>query len=122
MRKPDMSQDENAWKGVLEGYSHFLKERKLALPKHRPHLVRWVREFLTFAAEHPGYTFEQTLDLFLATLGNGSASMRGRSSRLRMPFEFTGISIGTTIARVRMKRKVSALSAVRRGYSIGCAR
>ena len=69
MRKPDMSQDENAWKGVLEGYSHFLKERKLALPKHRPHLVRWVREFLTFAAEHPGYTFEQTLDLFLATLG-----------------------------------------------------
>ena len=39
------------------------------MPKHRPHLVRWVREFLTFAAEHPCYTFEQTLDLFLATLG-----------------------------------------------------
>ena len=88
MRKPGMSQDENAWKAVLEGYSHFLKERQLALPRHRPHLLRWMREFLTFAAEHPGYTFEQTLDMFLAILVNGSASMGGRPSRLRIPFEF----------------------------------
>jgi len=32
-------------------------------------LVRWVREFLVFATEHRGYTFEQTLDKFLAALG-----------------------------------------------------
>jgi len=31
-----MSQGENAWKPVLEGYSHFLKERKLVLSKHQP--------------------------------------------------------------------------------------
>ncbi|HCP32323.1 TPA: integron integrase, partial [Candidatus Acetothermia bacterium] len=41
----------------------------LAPPKHQPHLARWVQEFLLFAEEHRGYTFEQTLDLFLAALG-----------------------------------------------------
>ena len=54
---------------VLDGYATFLRERDLALPKHQPHLVRWVREFLHFARAHDGYTFEQTLDLFLAEVG-----------------------------------------------------
>jgi hypothetical protein len=30
---------------------------------------RWVREFLLFVRGHGGYTFEQTLDLFLAEVG-----------------------------------------------------
>jgi len=30
-------------KSVLEGYANFLRERELALPEHRPQLVRWVR-------------------------------------------------------------------------------
>jgi len=54
---------------VLDGYAIFVREKELALAKHQPHLVRWVREFLVFAREHAGYTFEQTLDLFLATVG-----------------------------------------------------
>jgi len=54
---------------VLEGYANFLRKMELAPPKYQPHLVRWVREFLLFAKEHPGYTFKQTLDLFLAALG-----------------------------------------------------
>ena len=29
-------------------------------------MVRWVRDFLLFARKHGGYTFEQTLDMFLA--------------------------------------------------------
>jgi len=41
----------------------------LAPLKHQPHLVRWVQEFLLFAEQHRGYTFEQTLELFLAALG-----------------------------------------------------
>jgi len=41
----------------------------LSAPKYQSHLVRWVREFLLFAEEHGGYTFEQTLDLFLAAIG-----------------------------------------------------
>jgi hypothetical protein len=57
-------------KGELErkllGYAEFLRKRQLAPPKHQPHLVRWVRQFLVFATEHRGYTFEQTLDKFLA--------------------------------------------------------
>lgn len=62
--KPDLSGVGNAWKAVLEGYSRFLGERRLTLPKRRPDLVRWVREFLVFASEHPGYALKQTLDLF----------------------------------------------------------
>ena len=53
-------------KGVLNGYAKFMREKDLALPKHEPCLVRWVREFLLDAQEHGGYTFEQILDLFLA--------------------------------------------------------
>lgn len=54
---------------VLDGYANFLRDKELAIPKHQPYLVRWVREFLLFARNHGGYTFEQTLDLFLATAG-----------------------------------------------------
>jgi hypothetical protein len=55
-----------ALESVLEGYASFLRERMLAPLKHQPYLVRWVQEFLLFAEEHRGYTFEQTLELFLA--------------------------------------------------------
>ena len=41
----------------------------MARPKRQPQLVRWVGEFLGFAADHAGYTFEQTLDLCLAEVG-----------------------------------------------------
>ncbi|HUW81828.1 MAG TPA: hypothetical protein VMZ31_03390 [Phycisphaerae bacterium] len=50
---------------VLERHPKYLKDKDLALPKHQPYLVCWVREFLLLAQEHGGYTFEQTLDLFL---------------------------------------------------------
>jgi hypothetical protein len=56
-------------RAVLDGYAKFLLDKRLALPKHQPYLVRWVREFLAFATDHAGYTFEQTLDLYLAELG-----------------------------------------------------
>jgi len=62
-------------KGVLDGYAEFLRGRELALPKHHPYLVRWVREFLFFAEQHAGYTFEQTLDLFLAAIGERVGSV-----------------------------------------------
>lgn len=54
---------------ILDGYANLLQENDLALLKHRPYLVRWVKDFLLFAKEHGGYTFEQTLDLFLAEVG-----------------------------------------------------
>ena len=31
---------------VLDDYANFLRGRELALPKHQPHLVRRVRDFL----------------------------------------------------------------------------
>lgn len=56
-------------RAVRDDYANFLRGKELALPKHQPHLVRWVRDFLFFARQHGGYTFEQTLDLFLDELG-----------------------------------------------------
>ena len=50
---------------LLGDYANFLRERQLSLQKHQPYVVRWVREFLRFARQHGGYTFEKTLDLFL---------------------------------------------------------
>ena len=55
---------------VLDGYANFLREKDLAISKHQMYLVRWVRDFLLFAQDHGGYTFEQTLDLFLAEIGD----------------------------------------------------
>ena len=53
---------------VLDGYAKFLHGKALALPKHQPYPMRWVRDFLLFAQGHGGYTFEQALDTFLAGL------------------------------------------------------
>jgi len=64
-----MAASEDRFQAVLDGYGKFLREKDLALPRHQPYIVRWVREFLLFAQEHGGYTFEQTLDLFLAEVG-----------------------------------------------------
>ena len=54
---------------ALDGYGAFVREKGLALAKHQPHLMRWAQSLLCFAREHVGYTFEQTLDLFLAEVG-----------------------------------------------------
>ena len=39
---------------VLDAFGTFLADKHLALQKHRPCMVRWVREFLLFAREHGG--------------------------------------------------------------------
>lgn len=54
---------------MLDGYAKFLQDKDLALDRHQPHLLRWVREFLLFARALAGHSFEQTLDLFLAEVG-----------------------------------------------------
>jgi hypothetical protein len=59
---------------VLDGYDKFLLGKELATERQRVYLVRWVRRFLCFAREHCGYSFEQTLDLFLPTRGGRPAS------------------------------------------------
>ncbi len=64
-----MSEPSERFRAVLDGFARFLRTRDLALTKHQPHLVRWVREFLLCAREREGYTFEQTLNLFLAEVG-----------------------------------------------------
>ncbi len=54
---------------VLGGYNRFLIQKALSSRKELPYLVRQVRDFLLFARTHGGFTFEQTLDLFLAQVG-----------------------------------------------------
>ena len=88
-RKLIMTGNDGSMREVLNGYAKFLQETNLALDKHQPYLVRWVAEFLRFARAHAGYSFEQTLDLFLAEVGgnrNGDitdsqASRVGRAQR-----------------------------------------
>lgn len=65
-----MPHDGDAWQKVLAGYSNFLCEKDLAPAPQRPLLVRWIREFLTFAQAYRGFTFEQALDLFLSEIDN----------------------------------------------------
>ena len=106
---------------VLDGYARFLREKNLALDKHQPHLVRWVREFLFFARAHAGYSFEQTLDLFLAEVGGVWVRSRGSFSRRRTRYASTVINTaeprqGRT---VRPQRRPSWT--MPRGWS-GCAR
>ena len=64
-----MAQRDGHLHEVRGGYAKFLQDKNLALDKHQPYLVHWVREFLLFAQAHAGYSFEQTLDLFLAEVG-----------------------------------------------------
>ncbi|MDX9979809.1 MAG: hypothetical protein RBU25_07140 [Lentisphaeria bacterium] len=54
---------------ILDGHANVRRENGLTLANHQSRLVRWVREFLLFAQGHGGYTFEETLDLFLAEVG-----------------------------------------------------
>ena len=58
-----MAERDSHLQEVLDGYAKFLHDRSLALDKHQPYLVRWVREFLLFAWTNAGYSFEQTLDM-----------------------------------------------------------
>ncbi|MFO7906796.1 MAG: hypothetical protein R6U98_29340 [Pirellulaceae bacterium] len=69
----------NDLRGVLDDYRKFLREKNLAPPSHQPYLVRWVREFLLFARARAGYSFEQTLDLFLADVGGRVMCHRGQN-------------------------------------------
>jgi len=43
---------------ILDSYHKYLTQRKLAKQAHVPYLVRWAREFLTFAKGHTGHKFE----------------------------------------------------------------
>ena len=61
-----MAERDGQLREVIDGYAKFLQDKNLAMDRHQPYLVRWVREFLLFAQCHTGYTFEQTVDMFLA--------------------------------------------------------
>ena len=72
-------------RSVLGKYAKSLRERELALPKHQPYLVRWVREFLLFARQHGGYNhlavfipvLEAPLKLALCRSGPSTGSTFG---------------------------------------------
>ncbi|HPQ41860.1 MAG TPA: integron integrase [bacterium] len=57
---------------LLNQYLDFLSQNKLARDNQIPFMVQRVREFLIFARHQTGYSFEQTLDLYLEALGKHS--------------------------------------------------
>lgn len=104
---------------VLHGYTKFLQEKKLAIPKHQPYLVQPVREFLLFARQHAGYSFEQTLELFLAELGRRPAvqpwQVRQAADAVRVyRYQFRGAEKGPKNAGRDEVKIVNAEDMVRR--------
>jgi len=41
-----MAERDGQLREVLDGYAKFLQDKDLALDKHQPYLVRWVRDFI----------------------------------------------------------------------------
>ena len=91
-------------KAVLGGYAKFLRDRDLVPARHRPHLMRWVREFLLFAEDHRGYTFEQTLDLFLAEIGE-RVGIKSWQIQQAADAVFLGRSLRPVVLAVRVARR-----------------
>ena len=90
---------------MFDVYAKFLREKELALARHQPYLVRWVKDFLVFAKEHVGYTFEQTLDLFLAEAAGAAVAT------LRSLPPSTGAAVVATAGAARCGvRRASPLS------------
>jgi len=63
-----MSEVGKKLKTALEGYAKFLRDQDLAPQSPITPGSMGPRESLLFAEEHGGYTFEQTLDLFLTAI------------------------------------------------------
>ncbi len=57
---------------VLAEYREYLQKRRLAKEKHIPYMLRWVRQFLTFAGKHRSKSFEHVYELFGASLGKNA--------------------------------------------------
>ena len=57
---------------VMAEYKAYLERRRLAKPKYIPFLVKWVRQFLAFAREHHGRTFDEVYALFGESLGKNA--------------------------------------------------
>jgi hypothetical protein len=69
---------------VLEGYAKFLREKDLALPKHQPYLVHWVREFLVFARNIQGTVIIRARLAGNAGRGESEVTPPERSPRSRL--------------------------------------
>lgn len=117
-----MSRVDEKLKAVLEGYSNFMRKRKLAPLKHQSHLVWWVRESLLFASEHSDETFKQPLDLFLTVLGERAGIKPGQTQQGADAIRIYRYHYWGNSRKTEDKAGVSALLAVTRGCSIGCAR
>ena len=53
-------------------YKAYLERRRLTKAQYIPYFVNWVRQFLAFAKEHHGKTFDEVYGLFGETLGKNS--------------------------------------------------
>ena len=57
---------------VMAEFKAYLERRRLAKTKHIPYFVNWVRQFLSFAKEHRGKTFDEVYAMFGESLGKDS--------------------------------------------------
>ena len=57
---------------ILKQFYDFINTRQFGEEKYRKYFLVWVKKFLYFAKKHHGYSFQQTLDLFLEKIGTTS--------------------------------------------------
>jgi len=71
-----MAKVDNALESVPEGYPGFLRERMLARLSISRTWYGGCRSSSSLAEQHSSYTFEQTLELLLAALGERASIKR----------------------------------------------
>jgi len=79
---------------ALKGFATFLQERTVVPARHQPHMVRRIGSYLKFAEAHPGYTFDQTVDLFLAALDKRPSIYPWRLRQASNAVRIWGIGLG----------------------------
>jgi len=106
---------------VLDGYAKFLQQKNLALDKHQPYLVRWVREFLLFAWTLPDTASNKRWICFWPKWAGAWARSRGSFSRHRTRYASTAINTAEPRQErtARPQRKPSWT--MQQGWT-GCAR
>ena len=85
---------------VMSQYKEYLQKRRLAKPKHIPFFVKWVRQFLAFAEQQRGKSFDEVYAQFGASLGQNQQisdwQLRQALDAVRIyGYQFRGISLAS---------------------------
>ena len=97
---------------VLGGYAKFLQDKNLALDKHQPYLVRWVRETRSSPGRMPDTASSRRWTCFWSKWAGVWARSRGSFSRRPTRYAFTAIDT------VEPRQETATRRPLRRSWTI----